>query len=425
MINKINQFIEKNIILIFTIFLFIQPILDVITGVMLYYFDLTFTFSAIIRIIFLIFCCYYILFVGEFKLKKILYIIFMYCIFFIFGNIIFKDSNNFVIEVKYLLNNIYLSVMLLFIFKILRNNKINEINLFKILMIYLILVFVPNLFNIGFDSYAYSKTGSVGFFYSANAVGSIISILTPLLISYLIIKKKNIELVIFLMIYFYVLLTLGTKAPILCAGIIFIYYLILYIVNLFKNKKYTQIGLSIILIIISIICLIKIIPLTPFYKNLVIHLEFLKIESFTDLLTFENIDHFILSSRLSFFKDTFNIFMESSIYQKLFGIGYALNGKQLKIAEMDYLDMFIHQGIIGFIVIYSVYFVCLFRIFKSYFKKIRMNFFNIRKSSMIISILISILCALLTGHVLATPAVSVFVALLIIISYNDICERKK
>ena len=43
-------------------------------------------------------------------------------------------------------------------------------------------VFVPNLFHIGFNSYAYSKEGSVGFFYSANAIGSLISVITPLLI---------------------------------------------------------------------------------------------------------------------------------------------------------------------------------------------------------------------------------------------------
>ena len=56
----------------------------------------------------------------------------------------------------------------------------------------------------------------------------------------------------------------------------------------------------------------------------------------------------------------------------------------------------------------------------SYFKKFKSNFLNIKKSSMIISIIISILCAFLTGHVLATPAVSIFVAILLIIYYNYI-----
>lgn len=425
MIEKINNFIKKNIILIFTIFLFIQPILDVITGIILYYSKITFTFSAIVRILFLIFSVYYLLFISDKKYRKILYLLFIYCILFLTINVVFKQNSNIVLEIKYLLNNIYLPVLLTFIFSLLDSNKINEKNLFRILIIYLILIFVPNLLNIGFNSYAYSKTGSVGFFYSANAIGSIIGMISPLFISYLIINKKIFKLILFLILYFYILFTLGTKAPIFCAGIILFYYFILYMINLFKNKKYLYIIISIIIIFIFIFCMIEIIPSTPFYKNLLIHLNFLKIKTFSDLLTYKNIDHFIFSSRLSFFKKSFNIFIDSSIFQKLFGIGYVLNGKQLKISEMDYLDVFIHQGISGFLVIYYVYFSSLFNIFKSYLIKLKNNFFNIEKSSIIISIIISMLCAFLTGHVLSTPSVSIFVALIIVIGYNDICKREK
>lgn len=424
MIEKINNFISKNIILIFTIFLFMQPILDVVTGVILYYFNITFTFSAIIRILFLIFAVYYIIFISDKKYRKILYLLFVYCILFSIINIVLKSNSNIVLEIKYLLNNIYLPVLLIFIFDMLNNNKINEKNLYRILLIYLFLIFIPNLFNIGFNSYAYSKTGSVGFFYSANAVGSIISIISPLLISNLIINKRKLSLLIFLGVYFYVILTLGTKAPLLCAGIILFYYFILYIVNLFKKRKYLYIVIGLIIIFAFIICLVNIIPSTPFYKNLIIHLKFLKIKTFSDLFTFKNIDHFIFSSRLSFLKKTFNIFIDSSIYQKLFGIGYVLNGKQIKISEMDYLDTFIHQGILGFIVIYFIYFKSLFTIFKIYFGRFKINFLDIRKSSIIISMAISILCALLTGHVLATPSVSIFVCTLIGIYYKELCEVK-
>ena len=132
-----------------------------------------------------------------------------------------------------------------------------------------------------------------------------------------------------------------------------------------------------------------------------------------------NIDHFVFGSRLSFFKKTFNIYLGSNIIQKLFGIGYFLNGKIIKLVEMDYLDIFLHQGIIGFIIILFTYFKTIFYIFKSYFKKFKSNFLNIKKSSMIISIIISILCAFLTGHVLATPAVSIFISVILVVYYNE------
>ncbi len=423
MIEKINNFINKNVMTIFIIFLFIQPILDLVAGIMLYN-NITFTLSSIIRIFFLIFVIYYLLFISDKKYRKFLYIIFAYCILFIITNILSKSNCNILSEIKYLLNSIYFPIILLFIFDILKKNKIDERILFKILMIYLILIFVPNILNIGFKSYWHSKTGSVGFFYSANAIGNIISVISPLLILYFVINKKIILSIIFFAIYSYVLLTLGTKAPILCAFIVFIYYLLLYIVKMFKNKKYKQIFLILLFLIIFTICIIKVIPLTPFYKNIVIHLKYLKIKKFSDLMTFKNIDHFVFSSRLKFFYNEFNLFKKSNIFQKLLGIGYLKSGKIIKIAEMDYLDTFICQGIIGFIIIYFNYFKIIISTIFGYFKNFKKNFYDMRKSSMIIIVFISILCALLTGHTLATPSVSIFVALLIVISYNNMYERK-
>ncbi len=422
MIKNINEKIQNHALLVFTIFLFLQPVLDIVTGITIYYFKSEFTLSSIIRILFLLFAIYYILFICKDKSKKMLFVLFIYSVFFILGNLIFKENNNLIFEIKNLFNNIYLPISLLFVLNILKNNNFNKKNIFIILILYLIFTFIPNILNIGFNSYAYSKTGSVGFFYSANAIGSIISIICPLLICDLVLNKKIMKLFIFIIIYFYVLLTIGTKAPLLCSGIIILYYLIIYIIKLIKNKKYINLCIMAFIILILTILLINILPYTPFYKNLLIHLNFLKIKKLSDLLTFKNIDHFIFSSRLSFFKNTFNIFLNSSIYQKLFGIGYVLNGKILKLSEMDYLDTFIHQGIIGFIVIYIVYFKCLFCIFRSYLNNFKINFLNIKNTSIIISIIISILCALLTGHVLATPQVSIFVCLLLSIYYKELCE---
>lgn len=421
---KVNNFIERHITTFFAIFLFVQPILDILTGIMLYHYNVTFTFSSIIRMMFLLFSIYYLVFINKHNEGKLLTIIIAYSILFMLGNILFKNNYNIILELKNLLNNIYLPILMLFVLKLYETKEIKLKNIFIILIIYLLLVFIPNLFNIGFNSYAYSKVGSVGFFYSANAVGSIISILSPIFISYLVKNRKKLWLIIFLIVYIYILFTLGTKAPLLCAAIIFIYYLVLFIVNLIKKKKYVYIIILFISLIIFILLLIKIIPLTPFYRNLIIHLKFLKINNIPDLFTFKNIDHFIFSSRLSFFKNSINIYTNSSIYQKLFGIGYTLNNNQIKLVEMDYLDTFIHQGILGFIVIYYTYFKSIFNIIKSYSKNIKINFIDIEKSSMIISILISILCALLTGHVLSTPAVSVFVIVVLVISHKNICNKE-
>lgn len=418
--NKFNNFFRKNIIIIFTIFLFMQPILDMITGIALYKFNVDFTISSVIRAVFLIFTLYYLVFVERKKINmKILIAIILYSIIFIFCNILFKENTNIIYEIKSLLNNIYLPISLLFMFLIFSNREFCRKKIYYVLLIYMIFVFVPNLFNIGFNSYSYSKEGSVGFFYSANAVGSLISIIAPLLISELVIERKKIYLILFLFMYVYILLTLGTKAPILCALIILSYYILYAFINLIKNKSYKKIIILFISFIAFLFAGIKLITITPFYDNLIIHLNFLKIKKISDLFTIHNIDHFLFGSRLSFFYKTFDMYLSSNIIQKLFGLGYYLNGKIMKLVEMDYLDIFLHQGIIGFIIILFTYFKTILYIFKSYFKKFKTNFLNIKKSSMIISIIISILCAFLTGHVLATPAVSIFISVILTIYYNE------
>ena len=343
----------------------------------------------------------------------------LYSIIFMLCNILFKDNTNITYEIKSLLNNIYLPISLLFTFQIFYNREFNRKKIYSVLLIYMLFVFVPNLFHIGFDSYAYSKEGSVGFFYSANAIGSLISVITPLLISELVIKRKKLYLILFLLIYGYILLTLGTKAPILCALIVLMYYILYAVINLIKNKSYKKLIILCTTFVLFVLASIKLITMTPFYDNLVIHLNYLKIKNVSDLFTMHNIDHFVFGSRLSFFKDTFNIYLSSNIMQKIFGLGYFLNGKIMKLVEMDYLDIFLHQGIIGFVIILFTYFKTIFYIFKSYFKKFKSNFFNIKKSSMVISIIISILCAFLTGHVLATPAVSIFISVSLVIYYNE------
>lgn len=419
MIKKLNNFINKKILLIFTIFLFLQPVLDIITGIMIYSKSNIYSISAIIRIIFLIFMMYYITFIKKTKFFKLFLIILLYSVIFCLVNYIFKDNGNLVIEIKNLLNNIYLPITMIFIFEIFNNNKFDIKKIYVILLIYLLLVFIPNILGIGFDSYAYSKEGSVGFFYSANAIGSIISMLCPIFICELIKQKNKIYLILFLIVYTYVLLTLGTKAPLLCASILLLYYFIVVIIKLIKSKSYKKLIVLIISCLILLVLGLKLITLTPFYDNLIIHLNFLNIKKIGDLFTFHNIDHFIFSSRLSFFKDSFEVYLNSNFMQKLFGIGYFIDNKVMKLVEMDYLDTLLHQGIIGFIVIFFIYFKTIFDIFKMYFKKFKSNFLNIKKTSMIISIIISILCAFLTGHVLATPAVSIFISVILVIYYNE------
>ena len=58
--QKVEKYLEKNIDKIITTFIWIQPIIDVLTAIMLHN-NMSFTIGIIIRIAFLLFMVFYLL----------------------------------------------------------------------------------------------------------------------------------------------------------------------------------------------------------------------------------------------------------------------------------------------------------------------------------------------------------------------------
>ena len=229
--------------------------------------------------------------------------------------------------------------------------RISKLTLITTLFIYLISIFIPIIFNIGFKTYEITKLGTLGFYNSANEISGIISIITPIVFMLFANKKHLIPKIIFSILYLFIILTIGTKTPLLALlitiGMTFIWLLFDY----FKNKKYKQILISFLVIIIGIVSLMLVIPKTNFYKNIKVHLDFLKVDNILDILEEEQlIDHFIFSERLTFYTDKSYLYKDSNIYQKLFGIGYINENKTVKLIEMDYYDIYYSHGLIGFII---------------------------------------------------------------------------
>ncbi len=420
--KKINDLLDKKSNIIFTVFLLMQPILDIFISLFNHH-NISSIIIFIIKVIFLLYVIYYLLFIRKEKIKYLV-LIFLYSIMFMLVNYFSKANGNLFFEIKALVKVVYFPILLLFVLDVIKNKKMGIKSLVIITCLYLSLIIIPDLLNIGFDSYLYDKQGIIGLFYSANVVGNIISILMPIVVLSLLKNKKIIYLVLFLAIYFYVLLMMGTKAPLLTAIIIVVYYFILLIINLLKNKKYAGFVLLILSIVIVTILLIKILPLTSFYKNMVIHADNMEVNNIKDLLSFKKFDDYIFSGRLSFLSDSVEVYKDSSFMQKLFGIGYVVDGNILKTSEMDYFVILIHHGILGFIILYYNYFKVIFLLFKKYFKAFKKNFTNYEVSSLMIAVITSILNALLAGHCLDVPSVSVFVATIIAISYKIIVKKE-
>ena len=422
-----KKFIEKNISKIIIVFLILGPLFDLGTSLLINLASIDFNFIIIIKILFIAILLYYLVFISKSKYKKksIIYlsIMFIYIITFLTVTILKKDISGFIYELQYVIRGFYFPICLVTIFNIYeeRKLKIDYKILSEILIYYLALIFIPLITNTGFDSYAYSKVGSIGWFNSTNEIGGILSILLPFLILFISKFQKNIFKIISFLIIVYIYLSIGSKVPVLALFIVMMCYVIKYLINIIKNKNYIKIVIITIILICSLIGSFILVPKTSFYKNIVIHLEFLEIDEISDLMTIENIDHFVFSSRIKFMENTKDNYDKSGLLEKVVGIGYIENygtdDLNTKTIEMDYYDIYYRYGILGFI----IYFIPLIYVIINILKRCRKRKSNNIIFSLVISLCLILLLALFSGHIFVAPSVSIYVVI-ILLYFSEVLE---
>lgn len=428
--NKIRNILTTHIEKIILIFLFLQPLIDVLTAVSLVMLHQSFWLGLGIRMLFLLLMTYYV-FISNEKNKKYLLAIIFYMILFMTNISCEKGIFAFSYELKSLMKTFYFPIVLLGFYEVYQNYAVFQSkNLKKIFIIYLSLVLIPNTLGIGFPSYEVTKSGNIGFFYTANEIGAILAILMPIFFYYLFQRKNKIMNILSILIVFYLYLSIGTKAPLILFVMLLIYYFISYLKVLIHSKMYKSI--SIILFFVVILCssVIFILPKTTFYKNIKVHLEYLEIKKTSDI--FKNrktLDHFIFSERLRFWSDTSKIYERSSFIEKLIGIGYINNYStdqvSMKMVEMDFVDLFYRHGILGFFLYLLPFGSLFYHTIVKYVKVRKQLEKNNLKVAYLFSISFGILLSLITGHVIVSPSVSIYIALILILLYNDLYEESK
>ena len=413
-----HKFIKQNLNIILVLFILLQPILDLITGICVNLLNLNITLGIIVRILFLIFLMYTTVFIYKKKLSLYSYLTLgIYSIFYLIGIIIYKDGVVF-FELQGLLKALYFPLVLVSLYdlkeEILITNKILFITLFT----YILLIIIPNTFGLGFDTYKITKSGNLGFFGAANEISGIISLLTPLMFIILKNLKNNILKIIYVILYLIVILTIGTKTPLLTLLITIGFSYLYYMFYCIKQKTYKPLIITGSIIVVALASLLLVLPKTNFYKNIKVHLDYLEVDNVVDIFKDESlIDHFIFSQRLTFLEAKSKDYKKASIYEKIFGIGYTEEKEQTKLIEMDYFDIFYSHGLIGFIAIIGIYFYILYKILINSKK----NFFDsyMKKLSLFLILLLS----LLTGHIITAPAVSI-IAIVLIIDIEDYKKKK-
>ncbi len=392
---------HNNISKVILIFLFLMPLLDVFTSFMIHFQERSSYLVLGIKFSFLLFL---IVLNLKYQNKKVWWYgsaFFLYLIIFFF--FVTKDSF-FFLEAQGLFRTFYFPFLFLSLTFLQKQGmfSITRSQLCLLLFSYLFFLVVPQVFHIGFQSYAHSKMGGVGWFYSTNEIGGILAILGSFLIQEFFSSKRFI---LFFLFFFYVfgIFVLGSKAPVLALFIIVGSFFIKFLVTLFQKRDWKKFFVSSILSCFVVILLGFVLYSSSFYKNIKIHLDFLGIREVKELFTFHHIDHFIFSERLSFLLQTHEVYQNQSRSRQVFGMGILESpesGTSMKMIEMDIFDIFYHYGICG-LLLFLYPFVSVFQKRKYFFDEI-------------ISISLIVLLSFFTGHILVAPSVSLIVTLVLL-----------
>ena len=419
--KRINHFINNNLNIIISIFILLQPILDLLVSLSINIFHISLNVGIIVRMFFLIFMLYVVFFVKQ-KRKTVIIsfgLVFLYSIIFL----MVQERDALFINLHGLLRVFYFPLLLMLFYSIKDDIKVDNLFLVITMFIYIILIFMAVVTGSGFNSYDIAKKGNLGWFNSTNEISCIISILIPYM--FIIFKDKRHYIVKLLMslIFIFVIGEVGTKTPILALGITVFATFLYCIINFVREKRYKSLITIGMIFIILVTAFILVVPRTNFYKNIKIHMNYLKLNNISEVFTNDYLfDHFIFSQRITFMKNTDREYSVASPIKKLFGIGYSCDsGKKYKAIEMDYYDIFYSHGVIGFIIYFGLYIYVLYRVFKNLPK--RANFKYLMKC---LSLILVLILSLYSGHVITAPAVSIYVVVIIIkllVSQNkDLCR---
>ena len=476
-----TESIEKKMIYLFII---LQPVLDLVTSITVRNTNFPITIGILIRSLFMVYIFTYVVFRYKpqekiYKYSKVLLIcVFIYIIVFFIQSITKKPLSYMLTEIKGIVKLFYFPVVLggLFIYnskdKIIISNK----TLTYILAIYTGSIFIATITGTYFRSYNdyLYGVGTVGWFFAANEIGTVVAILTPFTIINIIQNRLNTINIMSIILCIWASLYIGTKVPFLgLIGTLFVIfvYSIWVLVTLKIKKQDTSINYKrIITYTIGLIAISSILFIqSPIYKNIMFNYGHIiqkvvdtikpapkegivndhppvgnepaeedKVPS-TPIPELENetipeieveinehvnqddIVDALLSNRSEFANEIRKIFNKSTIVDKLLGLGHVIEiEKDIytdKTIEMDHLDIFYRYGIVGTIIYFSQLILIMFVIGKNIVRNPKILLKEETIAS-ILSIGLGISIAFVSGHVLTAPGVSIFIIISIMILYN-------
>lgn len=429
-------------------FLVLQPIIDIITSLMINELLIPVSLGMIIRFLFLVYASIYLINKKDKKINGIFIILILYMGISTIGNYHIKDSFSLFTQASFMLKYIYFPISLLFFYEYFKEHKELNMNVYIHASLLMTLsLFVSILTNTSYCSYMGGDfdchlRGFLGWFNSANETSVIlIFYFGMMLINYL--KQKSGMGYFYLLLVAIFMILIGTKTGFIGLFGILVIYILYYLISTMINNKKVVLFKKILILLISLIAVILYIPNTPLYFNLDLSYTYSKEQLVNNKNNQEESEpiieqtiqdddtivanHLVFNDRDEFLIYNKEIYKNSSLFNKLFGItnqGNYINGiKYDHICERDLHDLIIYYGIIGLLVELLIPFILLIKLIKNIVKKPKTMLDDKFIITGIVSALI-LAVSYLAGHTLFNPAVSIYLALVItnLVRMSDIHE---
>ncbi|MBR2603805.1 MAG: O-antigen ligase family protein [Bacilli bacterium] len=380
-----NKLFDKFIM----IFLIISPILDFFAYVQKEYIKFPISISLIIRGLFLLIIFIYL--IRKQDNRKILLFFLIYFILAL-GSYLLRKVNIYY-EIVNLLKIFYLPIMMLFFSKY-TNSKIDDKFILKVYIVYIITFVIMHILKLDTQYIPIISAILVG--------------LLPVTLNYVMESKNYILKVVFYLLLGLITYLIGTR--LLVTGFLVVFfgvyvmrYKLEFIYNNFKRRFTIILSFIGFLVVFGII-----VRFTPFYGIMKDTITSLNIHSLRDVYRFNTIDQLIFSGGLSQFADIMKDFIKGGYDTIMYGLGW--NGVET-LTKIDPFDILVTTGIFG-----SAIFIIMFTY---------VNFRTELKKEHYYSYVMFLAIAVFAGRTLLYPSVSLFIAVLYLVSANSIKIEKK
>lgn len=388
--------LTKLVSIALMILIILQPIMDAVTYLQIRYSFNFISLSSIIRTVTLGLMLLYLLVIKR-RRKEILFLIGYFIIY--LTSQIFLLHNGFSSSLNTILTIFYLPIVIIFMHEVDTNESYFNLKIIMITyLIYLNLIVIPYLFKYGnyADNFYEGKNGFYGLFYGGNEISNILVILLPLVIEYLVRKKSYFLIILTFVELLLCIYLVGTKTLMLGSIIVSIYFLFKYLRPVYKKFSKKKKGILWGLAFLIFLGILVVLPRMAVTKNIIRAIEYYDF-NLSNIFSLNGLDKLIFSGRLEVLKSVGNLYRNSSLFSILLGLGksYIILFKGI---EIDIYDIFFTIGISGIL----VYGYVMLKNIKS--EKL--------KGVYLFTFILSMVISLITGHVLNTPNVSIFIGLL-------------